>query len=207
MNTTFDVWIYDAGWTKIYAHKNKHRPYLPSTMQIAHSDFTPRYPKINSMPSENILSRNSRLRLSDSVAPVTIPVPAKDACDAGARAEIESTHRVGQSREFMKRHLDQPITIAVLAARAGVSVSHFFKLFKEDTGCAPLVYLTRLKMERARDWLATTDWSIKLIAMDLGYHDPLYFSRVFKSFIGMAPKAYRHSKKNGQTRSLSGRVR
>jgi AraC-like DNA-binding protein len=93
--------------------------------------------------------------------------------------------------------------IAALAAHANVSISHFFKLFKQDTGCAPLVYLTRLKIECACDWLVTTGWSVKLIAANLGYHDPLYFSRVFKSITGVAPKTYRSSQKNGYQRSES----
>ncbi|HEX3627820.1 MAG TPA: AraC family transcriptional regulator [Verrucomicrobiae bacterium] len=107
----------------------------------------------------------------------------------------------------MERHIDRPITIPALAAQADVSISHFFKLFKEDTGLTPVVYLTRLKMERACDWLGSTEWSIKLIAANLGYNDPLYFSRVFKSLIGMAPKAYRRGKGNGRGRGVGGGVR
>jgi AraC-like DNA-binding protein len=62
-------------------------------------------------------------------------------------------------------------------------------------------------MERACDWLGSTEWSIKLIAANLGYNDPLYFSRVFKSLIGMAPKAYRRGKGNGRGRGVGGGVR
>ena len=156
-------------------------------MRTTHADFTEAHRKISPILCEDLLPRDSRLPNAGSVA--------------------ESARRVGQSREFIERHLDQRMTIELLATRAGVSISHFFKLFKEETGCAPVVYMTRLKMERARDWLITTDWSIKLIAADLGYHDPLYFSRVFKSLIGMAPKAYRQSRKRGQARRISATVR
>lgn len=106
--------------------------------------------------------------------------------------------RVGQSREFMEQHFDQCLEIPSLAAQANVSISHFFKLFKQDTGYTPLAYLTQLKIERACDLLITTTSSVKLIAANLGFRDPFYFSRVFKSLTGMAPKAYRRLKRNGE---------
>lgn len=163
-------------------------------------------------PGKKILAGRLRFRNPDAVIPANLNLPPReqkrDFCNSGGQdvytsLQRESVHRVGQSREFMEQHYNQRIQIPVLAAQANVSVSHFFKIFKEETGCAPLVYLTRLKVERACDWLVTTAWSIKLISANLGYNDPLYFSRVFKSFIGMAPKAYRRSKKNGYARSIS----
>ena len=122
-------------------------------MQTARPDFAPQYRKTSSMPSETFLPRDSRPRN----AVVTLQANL-DGADRGSEEHsngvdaggFESARRVGRSREFMERHLDQPMRIAVLAAMAGVSISHYFKLFKEDTGCAPVVYMTRLKMERAR---------------------------------------------------------
>ena len=176
-------------------------------MQTHCANFAPGYRKISSTPCEPILPRDSLAQSPASTVSASLCAAgrADDEHGNGVGDEAspswrQSARRVGLSREFMERHLDQPVRIAMLAARAGVSISHFFKLFKEDTGCAPVVYMTRLKMERARAWLVTTDWSIKLIAADLGYHDPLYFSRVFKSIIGMAPKTYRRSIKKERGR-------
>jgi AraC-like DNA-binding protein len=176
-------------------------------MRIVHRDFAPQYPKMDPRPGKKILSGRWN---PDPVISPNLPQrdPKRDLCSSNAQRvyvslQRESIHRVGQSREFMEQHYNQRIKIPSLAAQANVSVSHFFKIFKEETGYAPLVYLNRLKVERACDWLVTTAWSIKLISANLGYNDPLYFSRVFKSFIGMAPKAYRRSKKNGFERSVS----
>jgi len=112
-----------------------------------------------------------------------------------------AAYRVGQSRIFMESHFNQQIEIPTLAAQAEVSISHFFMLFKQDAGCTPLVYLTRLRVNHACDLLLTTTLSIKLIAANLGYNDPMYFSRVFKSLIGMSPREYRISKKIGIERT------
>lgn len=131
------------------------------------------------------------------------PVNDKFNCDGLSEPvflKCNAADRVRQIRAYMERHFNQNLEIPALAAQADVSISHFFQLFKQDTGCPPLVYLTRLRVKRACDLLMTTTLSIKLIAANLGYKDPMYFSRVFKSFVGTAPRAYRESKKNGRER-------
>ncbi|TKC57159.1 AraC family transcriptional regulator [Pedobacter hiemivivus] len=52
-------------------------------------------------------------------------------------------------------------------------------------------YFIHLKMQRACQFLYANETKIKTIALDLGYEDPFYFSRVFKRYIGMSPKQYK----------------
>jgi AraC-like DNA-binding protein len=99
--------------------------------------------------------------------------------------------RIEQSIAYMAQHLDQPLQVATLAARANISPSHFFALFKRRIGSAPMDYFTRLRMQRACRLLERTTLSVKEIASELGYDDPFYFSRVFKSVNSMAPSDYR----------------
>ncbi len=98
----------------------------------------------------------------------------------------------------MVEHLDEPLQISTLAAQASVSQSHFFALFKRQTGTAPIDYFIRLRMNHARELLDSTCSSVKEIAATMGYDDPFYFSRVFKSVHRVAPAEYR--RRNGQTR-------
>jgi AraC-like DNA-binding protein len=91
----------------------------------------------------------------------------------------------------MLRHLDEPLQVATLAARASVSPSHFFALFKRRIGCAPIDYFIRLRMQHACRLLDETMLSVKEVAATLGYDDPFYFSRVFKSVNRVAPSEYR----------------
>ncbi len=100
--------------------------------------------------------------------------------------------RIEQSIAFMKQHLDQALPAAVLAVQANVSLSHFFAIFKQRTGQTPIAYFIHLRMERARELLEGTALNVKEIAALLGYEDPFYFSRVFKSVAGVAPTEYRH---------------
>jgi len=66
-------------------------------------------------------------------------------------------------------------------------------------GGTPIDYFIKLRMEHARRLLAETSWSVKEVAATLGYEDPLYFSRVFKSVNSAPPSHYRlsHNGTNG----------
>jgi transcriptional regulator GlxA family with amidase domain len=103
----------------------------------------------------------------------------------------EAAVRIEQSVAYMTQHLDRPLQVATLAAKASVSPSHFFALFKRRIGLAPMDYFTRLRMGRACQLLETTSLSVKEVAAELGYEDPFYFSRVFKSVNQLAPSDYR----------------
>ncbi len=116
--------------------------------------------------------------------------PEAAGCREGA-GESEAVRKIGQSISYMLRHLDQPLQVATLASRANISPSHFFALFKRQVGCAPIDYFIRLRMQRACRLLDETGMSVKEIAATLGYEDPFYFSRIFKSVNRVAPSAYR----------------
>jgi transcriptional regulator GlxA family with amidase domain len=99
--------------------------------------------------------------------------------------------RIEEAVAYMQQHLDQPLQVATLAAKANFSPSHFFVLFKRRIGSAPIDYFTRMRMQRACRLLCETNLSVKEVAAKLGYDDPFYFSRVFKSVNRLAPSDYR----------------
>jgi len=91
----------------------------------------------------------------------------------------------------MSRHLNEPVKVTQLAKMVNLSSSYFWALFKQKTGYAPVDFLIRLRMHQASRLLKTTYMPVKKIAAVLGYKDPLYFSRVFKSIHRVAPTHYR----------------
>src|SRR5215469_14238408 len=111
----------------------------------------------------------------------------------------EIAERIGRSIAYMMEHLDRPVQVSTLAAQASVSPSHYFALFKRQTGTAPIDFFIRLRMNHARVLLDSTCSSVKEIARMMGYDDPFYFSRVFKSVHRIAPAEYRR-------RNVQGRV-
>lgn len=84
-----------------------------------------------------------------------------------------------------------PLTVEELADAAGIDRSHLYRLFKQRTGLSIKDYLIQLRMDRARELLRQTDLTMGAVARSVGYNDALYFSRLFKKRIGVAPTAYR----------------
>lgn len=102
--------------------------------------------------------------------------------------------RVSATIRSMGNDLGGSVGVADLASRAGLSVSHYAELFRRLTGCSPKTYLGRLRLERAARLLQTTDDSVTSIARQLGFEDPLYFSRRFRAVHGIAPSDYRQGR-------------
>jgi AraC-like DNA-binding protein len=112
------------------------------------------------------------------------------------RTGTDVARNIERSIDYMRQHLDEPVRAATLATVANMSLPHYFALFKRCIGSTPIDYLIKLRMEHARRLLAETCWSVKQIAASLGYEDPLYFSRVFKSVTQDTPSDYRRGGKS-----------
>jgi AraC family transcriptional regulator, arabinose operon regulatory protein len=102
---------------------------------------------------------------------------------------------VEQAQRYLREHLGERVSVAELAALTRLSSSHFAALFRRATGVGVLQYQTRLRMARARELLDTTDVAIAEIARTLGYPDPFYFSRRFRSVHGVTASEYRSQHK------------
>lgn len=96
-------------------------------------------------------------------------------------------------RNYMRDNIEQTLTLEELAAVCSLSKFHFAHRYKALTGYAPLQHFTHLKVEHACHLLDSTELSVGEISFQLGYDDPLYFSRVFKRVTGLSPSNYRDS--------------
>lgn len=88
-------------------------------------------------------------------------------------------------------NMDKALSIDQLAEKACMSKGHFFRVFKEETGETPNIFITKLKIMTAERMLVTSDRQIKRIADDLGFDDYSYFTRLFKKYAGITPQQYR----------------
>jgi transcriptional regulator GlxA family with amidase domain len=108
-----------------------------------------------------------------------------------ALEETSPANKIDQCIAYMQQNVNRPLQVAMLAAQARLSPSHFFALFKKRTGCPPMNYFIRLRMRHACRLFDSTSVSVKEAAAALGYDDPFYFSRVFKLVNKIPPSAYR----------------
>ncbi|NOW96041.1 AraC family transcriptional regulator [Mucilaginibacter sp. SG564] len=103
---------------------------------------------------------------------------------------------VTQTINVMWSNINKKLTVEALANGHHISVSHFSYLFRKKTGYPPIDYFNHLKMQRACQLLFGSRDKIKIIASELGYRDPFYFSRLFKQHTGSSPGQYRLQGKN-----------
>lgn len=112
----------------------------------------------------------------------------------GRRAADHASHvaqKIERSISYMLEHVNQPLQVATLAAAVNVSPSHYSALFKRWIGSPPIDYFIQLRMRYACQLFDSTPLNVKEVSAALGYDDPFYFSRIFKTVNGMAPSEYR----------------
>lgn len=95
--------------------------------------------------------------------------------------------------DYLLANLNKPHPLKELARRGGLSVPHFSAVFRSHFGRSPMSYLVHLRMKEACRLMDSTTLSIKEIAPQVGYNDPLYFSRVFHRIMGFSPRTYRQA--------------
>lgn len=95
---------------------------------------------------------------------------------------------------FIRERLDQTITLDELAREAGMSPSHFSRVFKETVGSTPMQYVLAYRVEQAIKMMEDAERPLGSIALDCGFADQSHFSRSFKQVTGQTPRAYRASR-------------
>lgn len=85
------------------------------------------------------------------------------------------------------------ITLHEVATHVAQSNNHFCTVFAQEMGITFIEYLTRLRMEKAKEYLLVTDMRSSQIAGLVGYNDAHYFSYLFKKNVGMSPREFRQN--------------
>ncbi|MBB6730694.1 response regulator [Cohnella zeiphila] len=98
---------------------------------------------------------------------------------------------IEQSCRYIKDHFKEELTLSEMAERTNFSVSHFSTLFKKHTGSSFVNYVNGLKVDEAKKLLRSTAYSVSDITEMAGFSTTPYFSRVFKSTVGLSPLEYR----------------
>lgn len=101
-------------------------------------------------------------------------------------------HRIRNAIRFMKERINDELVLNQIARDSGLSRPHFFKLFREQVGLTPNVYLNTLRMETAIERLTNSMEAITTIGLDLGFASQPSFTRFFTSNVGIPPTNYRH---------------
>lgn len=94
-----------------------------------------------------------------------------------------------------EQYQNEDMSLQSVSSHVNVSSNHFSAIFRKETGVTFIDYLTKVRMENAKDLLVSTSMKTSEIGFEVGYRDPHYFSYIFKKTQGMSPKEYRKEKK------------
>jgi len=96
-------------------------------------------------------------------------------------------------REHVQAHLDESISLEVLAGIAGLSMYHFARAFKQSEGVTPHEYIVQSRVRHGLELLAATQLPLSEIALASGFSDQSHFARRFREHMGITPSSYRWS--------------
>jgi AraC-like DNA-binding protein len=99
--------------------------------------------------------------------------------------------RLRRAVDFMDTHCDRRLTLLDIAQAAGLSRMYFAAQFRVATGLRPHEYLLRLRVEKAKSLLATSDLPIVEVALSVGFSSQAHFTGVFKTLAGLTPRRWR----------------
>lgn len=112
-------------------------------------------------------------------------------CCASQQNADSGSGLIERARDYIRRSSGRPIGISDVAAFLKVSPSHLSREFYKSTGMKPIDYLTRVRLEKAVDLLASSDIKIEGIGNRCGFSSANYFGKVFKRHMAMTPAQFR----------------
>ena len=114
-------------------------------------------------------------------------------------SENTITNPVDVAKEIIHYNYNNNLAITELAKKVFLDPAYFSRLFKQETGLSPKEYVTKIRLEKAKKLLRSTNYSIKNISISVGYQDALYFSRLFVKNENCSPSDYRKLAKKQDT--------
>ncbi|WNS40815.1 response regulator [Paenibacillus sp. MMS20-IR301] len=108
-----------------------------------------------------------------------------------SKVRSESKHgAIKKSLEYIRNHYCRDLSQSEVANHVEMNTTYFSLLFKEEAGISYIKFLTRLRMEKAKEFL-NEGKTITEITEQVGYHHARHFSETFKRYTGMTPGQYR----------------
>ncbi len=111
------------------------------------------------------------------------------ALETGSQKESERV--VSRVLDYIRDHFAEDISLDDVSRMVDISPYYFSKLFKREMGVNFIEYLTDLRIQKAKEYMANPKYSIKEVCSMCGYSDPNYFSRIFRKYVGVSPSEYR----------------
>lgn len=115
------------------------------------------------------------------------------------KPEAEYTSQiVGKMIEYIEKEYQNPVKLSEVARMLNYNSDYLSQIFKKSTGKNFNTYLIEIRMEKAKEFLLTSNRKIREIAEMVGYTNEMYFSTAFKGYTGISPKKFASENKNSE---------
>lgn len=98
---------------------------------------------------------------------------------------------VREAVQFIESKYFQELSLDEIARNVYLSPNYFSSIFRKETGYTVSDYITKIRIEKAKELLKNLENSVSDVGLKVGYHDPRYFCRVFKAVVGIPPSKYK----------------
>ena len=109
---------------------------------------------------------------------------------------LSTTNRLAAAIQYVRQHLDSPITVQQLSQQACMSESNFHKVFKDELGLSPIQFIKQERVKMAAQLLQDPHISLREVYLACGFTNTSYFIRTFKKAHGQTPKEFQHQRQS-----------
>lgn len=113
------------------------------------------------------------------------------------QSNLRDYPRIENAIRFIRKNISQELTVKQLADMTCFSSDHFSKVFKLIMGVRPIEYIHRIRLQRVKLLLLTTEMSLEKIATEVGFSSVPYIIRIFRKYTGTTPLQYRKNAFHG----------
>lgn len=139
---------------------------------------------------EKVYALKSLSELSDFLGEIIVKI-----CTVAEKKAREINNgTVKRAIEYMQQHCHENISQTAVAEYVGLNPSYFSRYFKEEIGQSFMDYMKRLRIEKAKELIGSTNMKIYEISEALGYQSVQYFTTLFKTMVGLTPQEYKEKK-------------
>lgn len=120
--------------------------------------------------------------------------------DLANRMLIEGTNKepalISRAKAYIRGHYEEELSLAKVSKAVNASTFYLCKMFKKSTGLHFTDYISRVRIEHARERLANPNLRVSEIAYDVGFQSLTHFNRVFRNVMGQSPTQYRQDSRS-----------
>lgn len=170
-------------------------PVLDVVPPVFHPPFYEKYHELFDLVLKEFVRADkcSALLLKSNVLRILYELYTDVTNPLGHKNSASSSHYAPLKRvtEYIEKNYGDKITLSMLSEIANLSSTYFHKIFTETLSITPNEYVTKTRIDNAKEYLIRTDLSIYEIALKCGYDNIPYFSYVFKNRVNISPSEFR----------------